>query len=400
MSATPWVRAPRAVRAGDGDGDEWDAPPAILVERALGLGVADAVDPVDEARPGQPTGNVRLLDPRQQVSRPVEPAERVEPAEAAAPGGRPASLPTSPADQDGLYRGVLWVAWAVEECSRGFTRLSARLGNLERRVDLVAAQKVPEPGPVFDADQADRRPQLDDETRAALQRVETTVDEARTEARRRIDGLEERLRQLDFVPLKVSNLQRSVDQLSAALRKGAAAGAAEPPKDPSVGAELQDLRQQLTAAHQRLAELDARVGTEPVVVVVEEEVRRHADRLATAAPAARVDVEGVYRELDAVAEFVAARAAATAESLERIGPLEAAVLELRRDVRRAVGDRTAAQAGNDVEPRLQEVEARVRELEASSRQVDRLYRALEHAVQAETSAPPGPNGHRPRDTRR
>jgi chromosome segregation ATPase len=145
-------------------------------------------------------------------------------------------------------------------------------------------------------------------------------------------------------------------------------------------AELQELRHELAATNRRLSELDARLGAHPVAAIVQEEVRRQAERLAAQAPPAAVDVEGVYRELDAVAEFVAARAAVTAEGLERIAPLEVAVLELRRDLRRALGDLAAAQAGRDVEPRLREVEARLHGLEASGRKVDHLYRALEEAV--------------------
>ena len=379
MSATPWVRAPRATRAVDGD-DEWDAPPSILVERALGFGVPDIEMDGDEGEaPGQPTGNVRLLDARYERPSPPEAVPDIGVGQPPA-GERSASLPTSPTDQEGLYRGVLWVAWAVEECSRGFTRLSARLGNVERRLDLLAPERMQARPPVFDVDRVDASPEPDEDVRTELHQLEATFDESRMEVRRRIDGLEERLRQLDFVPLKVSNLQRTVDQLAAALRKWAVAEPAGSQKTDSLDAELQGLRQELAATNRRLAELDARLGVQPVPAVVQAEVRRHAERLAAQAPPAAVDVEGVYRELDAVAEFVAARAAATAEGLERIAPLEVAVLELRRDLRRALVDLAAAQSGSTVEPRLQEVEARLRSLEASGRKVDRLYSALEDAV--------------------
>jgi hypothetical protein len=66
-----------------------------------------------------------------------------------------------------------------------------------------------------------------------------------------------------------------------------------------------------------------------------------------------------------------------------------AVLELRRDLRRAVGDLAAAQAGHELEPRLQEVETRLRAIEIASRRVDRLYTALEDVVQGSELAAPG-----------
>jgi hypothetical protein len=85
-------------------------------------------------------------------------------------------------------------------------------------------------------------------------------------------------------------------------------------------------------------------------------------------------VEGIYRELDSVAEFVASRAAATAESLERLGPIELTLLELRRE-----SDR-----------RLRDVEARMERLESSGRKVERLISAVHEAVQLDdtpTTAP-------------
>jgi hypothetical protein len=92
------------------------------------------------------------------------------------------------------------------------------------------------------------------------------------------------------------------------------------------------------------------------------------------------------RELDAVAEFVAARSAAAVEGLERIAPLEAAVLELRRDLVRAVGGTNVACATGCSDGRMDELDDRVRRLELSSRKAGRLFAALATAVQVREPA--------------
>jgi hypothetical protein len=339
----PVVRAARAVTVTEGQNGA-DEAWSILMQQALGLGapVGAAVAPRSEASPPERTG---------------------------VPGGRSAELPTSPTDQDGMYRGLLWVAWAVEECSRAFTRITTQLADVERRLTALESKKETPPSPVFDVDAL---PTNDSEEKFA--QLEGRIDETVGNQRRRIDALEERLRQLDFVPLKVSNLQRSLDQL-------ASTGRPAPPQAPD--REVAELRRALDATSRRVAELEARTSEASIGAAVEDAVRAHTEHLPAPVPTGPVDVEGVYRELDAVAEFVASRAATTAESLERIGPLEVAVLELRRDVGRVLAELATGHGMHDFESRL-------RTLERSGRKVDRLYSVLEDLVQARESEDPGP----------
>jgi chromosome segregation ATPase len=288
------------------------------------------------------------------------------------------TLPVSPDDRDGLYHGLLWVAWAVEECSRGFTRLSTRLTTLERRLDRLDEETPAEPRP-------DLRPELT--------RLEATIGERHRETMVLIEGVEERVRQLEFLPLKVSNLQRSVDQLAAAHRKAMDDDHDRAAASRSRDRDIQELRRELAGTREALAALDPQA----VSTLIEEAVLRRTERLAEDLPAAGTDVEGVYRELDAVAEFVAARAASTAESLERIGPLELAVLELRRDLGRARGDPSASHDSKETELRLQDLEWRLRTLESREERVERFFAAVAGAVGAhagEVSAS-GANGSTP-----
>lgn len=260
--------------------------------------------------------------------------------------GEPPAAGEAPTGDD-LRREVLWLTRAVEECGRAFTRLTSRLGPLERRLDLLEAREAPPPPTVTDPE-------------GVQSRLEQAAD--------RLHELEVRVRQLDFLPLKVSNLHRALDQLSS--------GPAREAPPPATAAEVSELRRELAAARRQLEELDGRLATGALSAAVEAEVRRHADRLAAEIPCGTVDVDGLYRELDAVAEFVAARAAATAESIERIGPLEVAVLELRRELRRAVSDLASSADGVGVDARLLDMDARLRKVESSGKRIDRLYAAL------------------------
>lgn len=281
----------------------------------------------------------------------------------AARNGEPANeppavaAPTAPETDEHL----LWVTRAVEECGRAFTRLASRLAQVEVRLDALEATPPREPAAPA--------------ALAGTEQIEARIDESAAQARRRLDRLEERLRQLDFLPLKVSNLNRAVDQLATSQPR-----VATPPTPPRVVSEVDELRRELAATQQRLAALDARVSTTSIAVAVQDEVRRYAERVAAEAPAGPLDLEGLYRELDAVAEFVAARAAATAESLERIGPLETAVLDLRRELSRAVAELGAAPADADLESRVRAMEARLRTVESSGKRIDRLYSALHDIV--------------------
>jgi chaperonin cofactor prefoldin len=314
----------------------------------------------------------------------------------AARPGRAMSLPASPQDHEGMHQALLWVAWAVEECSRAYTRVSSRVADVERRLaDLESAQQVagvaaatpPEP--------------VGSSVDAWLEDLTSKLENHRAEMLSRAEGLDRRLRELDFVPLKLSNVQRDLDKLRsgqlAASKAAAKAATPPPPVVPTPSPDVARLSRQLKETQRRLEALDKRLGGEPLAVVVGEAVRVETERLTGELSNDKADVEGVYRELDSVAEFVAARAASTAESLERIGPLEIAVLELRRDVGRALAEPIAAQGLQEADRRLRDLDARFEALERTGRRVDRLYEAL-HGVIGQELTEAGPSGPAPADS--
>ena len=290
---------------------------------------------------------------------------------------RAVSMPVSPSDHEGVHRALLWVARGVEECGRAFTRLTSRVRRLEGRLDAVEAEaaatsvrapsgrgpSAAEPGGGWEE---------------ALARVNTRMDEAERVVGR-VDGVENRLRQLDFLPLKLSNLQRTVDQLAPSRRIPTVA--ADPTE--TLGADVAQLGLELAALQARLATVEEQIGDETVPAMVEGAIRQGMDRLAEELPSAAVDVQGLYRELDSIAEFIAARAAATAESLERVGALELAVLEMRRDLSRIAADVAAVQRPAPTIWRLGDIESRVQHIESWGGRIDKLFFALQALGQDE-----------------
>lgn len=295
--------------------------------------------------------------------------------------GRTVALPASPQDQEGMHQALLWLAWAVEECSRAYTRVSSRVSELERR--LAALENAQQEAAVAPPAQAGS------DVDAWLEDMTSKLESHRAETLSRADALDRRLKELDFVPLKLSNVQRELDKLRSS--QVAASRAAPPPPPPVLtpNPDVARLGRQLKETQRRLEALDKRVGDEPVAAAVAEAVRAETERLAGELSNDKADIEGVYRELDSIAEFVATRAASTAESLERIGPLEIAVLELRRDVGRALAEPLAAQGLQEADRRLRDLDARFEALERTGRRVDRLYEALQGAVVQETAEDSG-----------
>jgi chromosome segregation ATPase len=264
-------------------------------------------------------------------------------------------LPASPADQEGLFRGLLWVARAVKECAAALPRLADRLGEVERRVVALAERPAPA---------------------AAL------GDRRDPEAAARLDAVEQRLQRLD------------------ALAQARAAG-------PPVETGLRDLRRDLATADRRLAAMELRLAPlESLPASVEELVARHVDRLATETLSLPADVEGVYRELDAVAEVMAARQAAASQSVRRIEALEAALAELRGRVAHLVeehdddaADRDHAGTAASVEPgpqppaaaapEVESPEGARRVLQVLTSELERIRQSIDVLVLDRGAASPG-----------
>jgi len=151
-------------------------------------------------------------------------------------------------------------------------------------------------------------------------------------------------------------------------------------------AQAAELHSHLVATDQRLTSLDRRItALESLPSVVEDLVTCHVDRLKAQLAGLPADMEGIYRELDAVAEVMATRTAGISQSLERLGPLESAVLELRQEVRQTAEAADAAHRGasQSHDERIGDIEGRLASLEGPGAELERLHRALGRVISAQ-----------------
>lgn len=166
-----------------------------------------------------------------------------------------------------------------------------------------------------------------------------------------------------------------------------------------VTAHVGELRGQVAAVDGRLSALESRISSlEALPTVVEDLVTSHVDRLGAQLAGLPNDVEGVYRELDAVAEVMATRTASISQSLDRLGPLESAVLEVRHELGRAVESVQSARSDHSrtQDQRIEDLQRRIDFLESPGVDLERLHQALGRVVCTpgweQLKAGPRPNG--------
>jgi uncharacterized protein YoxC len=150
-------------------------------------------------------------------------------------------------------------------------------------------------------------------------------------------------------------------------------------------AQAAEVRSRLVATEQRLTSLERRItALEALPSVVEDLVACHVDRLKSEVAGLPADMEGIYRELDAVAEVMATRTAGISQSLDRLQPLESAVLELRQEFRLAADAAREAHrsASRSHEEQIERLETRLDTLERPGSDLERLHQALGRVISA------------------
>lgn len=384
--------------------------------RATGSGQAPQVDPGWEAlvegsdipkggvartaSPAEPTVEPEV-DARVVVvaTTPGASAPRVVPALAPAPRVTkrrpPAATPpaaTPPAPSGGPDPS--------SELGRVFSRLLVRMANVERRLDGFeervhavtepdeSAARTEDPGKA--ALEADR--EYDRQMLSWLaDRVEALtaeIGEQRRQAEVGADAVGRAVNRTETVSVEVDGLRAQVDHLVASQ---------EQPDPPEVCPDHQrlaptvaDMEREAAVAADRALAVEARVAQlETLPSMMDEVATRQFQRLAAELPSAPVDIEAVYKELDSVAEVLAARDAAVARGLEQVESLGAAVSGLRDDVVR-LADALAASRAADEESRdrIRTLEHRLDVMDSPEHDVERLYTALDRA----RGGAPGPAG--------
>lgn len=177
---------------------------------------------------------------------------------------RAVRLPVAASDQEGIYQGLQWALRALDECGRAFTRVTSRVNKIESRLGAVE-------GAIADVG-------------ARLRRLE----------------------QRAAAPPPVS------------------ASASQPPPVAPLRLESQmiGVRKDLAAVFTRLAKLEAAPPSptpSPPPASPPPEPPSRVVALTARVGALEADIQGVYRELDKVAELVSERFEALAVRLDGIG---------------------------------------------------------------------------------
>ncbi|MGI9023552.1 MAG: hypothetical protein ACR2HV_10060, partial [Acidimicrobiales bacterium] len=302
----------------------------------------------------------------------------------AVPDNQNGFMPASPFDQEGVYRGLLWVVEAALECGRMFAGLARQLAGFEQRLEALESRRS---------------------------------DEGR-DTEFRISVVEQRVLEVEAFSPWIEQVQQALDDFARAQADEAEAAAAvaaqrelvpvaPEPAAPAVSAVdeveplLAELRAEIVEARRRERVLEVRLAQLEAQPTMEQVAAEQFHRLAAQLPGAQAEIEGVYRELDSVAEQVAQRDAVVTRSLQRLGPLEKrlAPLEKRlgplekyvdglRDDLGRVAAQLAALAGVDVGvvEWMGNVDARMTSLESSAAIVERLRVSLDR-VSEELAAP-------------
>ena len=379
--ATPRVQAPTARQAVSAAPETPSPPSPAEIARVSGADAPTALGP------GTVAG---------------APEAAAEPGKEARALRRRGTMPSSPDDREGLYRGVLWAARAAQECGRMLTRLAGQLERLEGRLSAVEHQAVESPGPsrpaVYDSGEGNA---LAKEVASLRQAVTTATEQisrlagevsaaqqrgseqsAKTEARlAEVESLASDVVALDYQMTELQRahgtVERKVDDVGRAQVVSRQAVSAHP----SVRAtqrSVDQLHGELTTVRSALARLDARVHElSGLPTVMEEVAARQFERLASEMLSLPFDAEGFYREMDSIAERVTGREEAVSVIAERVDSMGETSVGLRQDVDRVIGT-LAEMRDTEAHARTRgdRLERRLEGLESARAEVARLYQVL------------------------
>ena len=339
----------------------------------------DIVPPVDEPPDAPPPG-----EPPPALGGQAEPeAPTPEPPAADeafwSPGGAEAADVATPpvADASEMHRRIMSVATATERCTRVLSDLAERLDLLDEKVAArgsvasPAAPPEPVPGP---------------STELAL--INEHIGRLAAEVVQTHEQVSERFASIDALRSAVGALGSDIGAVQERLEEVARSqrvqqtGMSSSPVVQAMQRALGELRAELTTVGSHLVGVDARLDElQSLPARTEEMAASHFERLLSEVLSVPDDLEGVYRELEGIAERMAAREEAVARVIERAAAAEDVVTRLRLDLDRVIGDLAAArQAETEAREWREAIERRLAALEPSGSEVERLYRALDRMV--------------------
>ncbi len=322
-------------------------------------------------------------------------AEGDEPSVADEPGPprQGAVLPTSALDREGVYRGVLWAARAAQELGRVLTMLTERVEALEQRLSAVETAEDSRPstgagnfwGEAIDPGEvAALREAVTTATEQVGQQVSrlaTEVSGTQHRGDERFAATEARLAEVESLSADVGALEYKLNELGRAQVVFQDALTSHPGLR-SAQRSVEQLRGELTTVRRVLSGLDAKVQElQSLPTVMEEVAARQFERLVSEMLSLPVDIEGLYREMDSIAERVTAREDTAALTAERVGFVAEAVVAMRQDLDRVIGSLAEIrEAQAEARAWRDGLERRLAALESPGAEVERLYQALARVV--------------------
>jgi predicted nucleic acid-binding Zn-ribbon protein len=179
----------------------------------------------------------------------------------------------------------------------------------------------------------------------------------------------------------VGGVQEKLDEV-VRMQRVQQTGMSSSPVVQSMQRALSELRGDLATVGSRLVGLDARLDElQSLPVRMEDVAARQFQRLVPEMLTVPGDLEGVYRELERIAERMAGREQAVTQAVERVAAVEETVTGLRLDLDRVIGGLAAArEAEAEARDWRLAMERRLAALEAPGSEVERLYLALDRMV--------------------
>jgi predicted nucleic acid-binding Zn-ribbon protein len=255
------------------------------------------------------------------------------------------------------------------------------LSALAERVDVLD-EKLTAQGPVA----VPAAPPALDRSELALMsdqigRLAAEVAQTHERVSQRFTAMDQLRSELAGLAADVGGAQQRLDEVTRMQRVQQSAMSSSPVVQ-SMQRSLGDLRGELATVGSRLVGLDARVDElQSLPLRMEDVAARQFRRLVPEMLSPPDDLQGLYRELERIAERMAARDEAVTQVVDRMTAVEEAVTGLRLDLDRVIGGLAAARE-SEVEARdwRQALERRMAALEAPGSEIERLYLALDRMV--------------------
>ncbi|HEV3400659.1 MAG TPA: hypothetical protein VG078_02470, partial [Acidimicrobiales bacterium] len=316
---------------------------------------------------------------------PAEPPVADETFWSGAPAPRAAVVVPPLADTTEVHKRIMSVARATERCARV-------LSGLAERVDVLD-EKLSSQGPVAPAEPA----AAPDRTELSLMgdqigRLAVEVAQTHERVTERFASMEALRSELDELTADVGGVQERLDEVTR-LQRAQHAGMSSSPVVQAMQRALGELSGELATVGSRLVGLDARLDElQSLPVRMEDVAARQFHRMVPEMLTVPGDLDGVYRELERIAERMAEREKVVATLLGRVTAAEEAVTGLRQDLDRVIGGLVAArEADADAGAWRTAMERRLAALEAPGSEIERLYLALDRMVaERATTTEPGP----------